>query len=1140
MRRGISGGQKKRVTTGEMILGPATVLLMDEISTGLDSSTTFQIASYLRQSTQALEGTTVVSLLQPDPDTYQLFDDVILLSEGHILYQGPREHVLEFFESMGFRCPERKGVADFLQEVTSRKDQHQYWAVEDQIHVYVPVKEFRKAFQSFHVGQKLREELAVPYDKRKSHPSVLTSRRYGVSKMELFKACFSRELLLMKRNSFIYVFKSVQLCFVALITMTAFFRTRMYHGSVNDGGIYLGALYFSLLSCLLNGFAELAMTIMRLPVLYKQRDLRLYPPWVYSLPTWVLSIPISLLDSAIWVFMTYYVIGFDSQVSRMFRQFLLIFFVNQMSVALFRLIASLGRNMVVAFTFGSFAMVIILVLGGFILSRDNISNWWIWGYWFSPLTYAQNAIAVNEFLGNKWSKPVGHTYNQTLGQLVMKSRGIFPHAYWYWIGIGGLMSYSILFNILYTMALTYLKQALQERHANRTGENLAVGLPGCKGHDERINMSQLWSADGATSVGNVKGGMVLPFQKLSLCFKNVNYDVDMPAEMKQKGVESRLQLLKNVTGAFQPGILTALMGVSGAGKTTLMDVLAGRKTGGYIRGNISVSGYPKKQQTFARISGYCEQSDIHSPQLTVHESLVYSAWLRLPTVVDQQTRRMFVEEVMELVELTALRKSVVGLPGVTGLSTEQRKRLTIAVELVANPSIIFMDEPTSGLDARSAAIVMRTVRNIVDTDRTIVCTIHQPSIDIFEAFDELFLMKRGGQLIYAGPLGRHSHKLIEYFRAVDGVPEIKEGTNPATWMLEITSTAEERRLGVDFAEIYRKSELYRENLAVVENLSKPIQGSKDLDFPSKYSQPFLVQFVACLWKQHWSYWRNPQYTAVRFIFTTTISLMFGSICWNFGSKRREAEDLLNAMGSMYAAVLFIGSINASSVQPVVSVERIVSCRERAAGMYSALPYAFAQVAIEIPYIFVQALIYGILVYAMIGFERTAAKFLWYFFFMYCTFLYYTFFGMMTVAVTPNANIAAIISTPFFMLWNLFSGFMIPHGRLPPWWKWYYWGSPVAWTLYGLVASQYGDVETSLKMADGKEQSVKQFVKHYFGFREHFVEIVAAVMLAFCLTFAFVFAVGIKLFNFQKRLSAILSKSIKLRSMDIKLLATVDP
>lgn len=111
--------------------------------------------------------------------------------------------------------------------------------------------------------------------------------------------------------------------------------------------------------------------------------------------------------------------------------------------------------------------------------------------------------------------------------------------------------------------------------------------------------------------------------------------------MKSQGVEEdRLQLLSDVSGAFRPGILTALVGVSGAGKTTLMDVLAGRKTGGYIEGSIFISGYPKNQATFARVSGYCEQNDIHSPHVTVHESILYSAWLRLSTDVDLRTRKV--------------------------------------------------------------------------------------------------------------------------------------------------------------------------------------------------------------------------------------------------------------------------------------------------------------------------------------------------------------------------------------------------------------------------------------------------------------------------------------------------------------------
>jgi ABC-type multidrug transport system permease subunit len=128
---------------------------------------------------------------------------------------------------------------------------------------------------------------------------------------------------------------------------------------------------------------------------------------------------------------------------------------------------------------------------------------------------------------------------------------------------------------------------------------------------------------------------------------------------------------------------------------------------------------------------------------------------------------------------------------------------------------------------------------------------------------------------------------------------------------------------------------------------------------------------------------------------------------------------------MYAAVLFLGVSNSITVQPVVAVERTVFYRERAAGMYSAFPYAFGQVAIEIPYALVQATVYGVIVYAMIGFQWTAAKFFWYLFFMYFTLLYFTFYGMMCVGLTPNYNIASIVSTAFYNIWNLFSGFFIP-------------------------------------------------------------------------------------------------------------------
>ncbi|XXG64024.1 hypothetical protein AAC387_Pa05g2087 [Persea americana] len=506
----------------------------------------------------------------------------------------------------------------------------------------------------------------------------------------------------------------------------------------------------------------------------------------------------------------------------------------------------------------------MVVMGGYIMSRENVKKRWIWGYWTSPLMYAQNAISVNEFFGKSWKHVLPGT-TQPLGVLVLKSRGMFTDESWFWIGVATMVGYIFLFNGLFPLALAFLnpfgkpqatlsEEMVNEKHKNKTGESKGDEIQSSVSKGSRSAQTEATNADLSR-----KKGMILPFEPLSITFENIKYSVDMPQEMKAKGfIEDRLTLLKGVSGAFRPGVLTALMGISGAGKTTLMDVLAGRKTGGYIEGTINISGYPKKQETFARISGYCEQNDIHSPNLTFYESLLYSAWLRLPAEVDSKTRK----EVMELVELASLRGALVGLPGVDGLSTEQRKRMTIAVELVANPSIIFMDEPTSGLDARAAAIVMRMVRNTVDTGRTVVCTIHQPSIDIFEAFDELFLMKRGGEEIYVGPPGHNSCHLVSYFEGIHGVSKIKDGYNPATWMLEVTTVAQEEALGANFAEIYKNSDLYRRTKALIEELT---------------------------------------YNAVRLSFTAFTALMFGTMFWNLGPKRSKQQDVFNTMGSMFAA-----------------------------------------------------------------------------------------------------------------------------------------------------------------------------------------------------------------------------------------------
>ncbi|KAL8527695.1 hypothetical protein ACS0TY_005512 [Phlomoides rotata] len=868
--------------------------------------------------------------------------------------------------------------------------------------------------------------------------------------------------------------------------MTVFLRTDMGVDIVHANN-YLGALFYSLLILLFDGMPELSLTVARLAVFYKQRDFHFYPAWAYAIPATILKIPLSFLQALLWTSLTYFVIGYTPVVGRFFRQLVLLFAVHMASISMFRFLASVFRTVVAATTAGSLAILFVMLFSGFMIPRPSMPVWLKWAFWLSPLSYGEIGLSSNEFLAPRWQKEV--VGNTTLGHQTLANRGLNFGGNLFWVSVGALFGLALLFNIGFILALTYLKPSTSRPiiSSDQLSKIQASNKTDAQEHSEASH-----------SITAHTDRMVLPFGPLSIVFQDVQYYVETPVAMKEHGfTEKRIQLLRDITAAFRPGVLTALMGVSGAGKTTLLDAIVNKLI--YIH-NKSLS---KNQYSFRL--GYVLILILSPPRNTYGIKLYDSTRNSLE----------FVKQVLERIELDSIKDALVGLPGVDGLSTEQRKRLTIAVELVSNPSIIFMDEPTTGLDARAAAVVMRAVKNVANTGRTIVCTIHQPSIDIFESFDELLLLKAGGRMSYYGPLGQQSCKMIEYFEGISGVPRIRDNYNPAAWMLEVTSASSEIELSIDFAEIYSKSSLHENNKEVVKKLSKAPSGSTDVHFATRYAQNGWGQFKACLWKQHLSYWRSPKYNLMRLLHMLFTAFIFGVLFWGQGKKIDNQQSLFTLLGSMYASALFCGINNSSSVMPYVSTERSVVYRERFAGMYASWAYSAAHVVIEIPYLFAQAVAFTAITYPMIGYYWSAYKVLWYLYTMFCTLLYFTYLGMMLVSITPSFPVATILQSAFYTMLNLFSGFLIPHPQIPRWWIWFYYVVPTSWSLNGMLTSQFGDIHDQITVF-GQTKTVAAFLSDYFGYQHHLLPLVAVMLLLYPVVFALLFAFCIANFNFQRR------------------------
>lgn len=352
----------------------------------------------------------------------------------------------------------------------------------------------------------------------------------------------------------------------------------------------------------------------------------------------------------------------------------------------------------------------------------------------------------------------------------------------------------------------------------------------------------------------------------------------------------------------------AFQGTSGAGKTTLLDVLAQRVSFGVITGDMLVNG-KKLDQSFQRKTGYVQQQDLHLETTTVREALRFSAMLRQPKSVSKADKFAFVEEVIKMLAMEDFAEAVVGVPG-EGLNVEQRKLLTIGVELAAKPALlIFLDEPTSGLDSQSSWAICAFLRKLADHGQAVLCTIHQPSAILFQEFDRLLFLAKGGKTVYFGEIGEQSRTMLDYFEK-NGSRKCEDKENPAEFLLEVGNDP-------NFVDTWKNSD---EAKAVQKELDR-IHQEKQNEAPAgdtpeghrEFAMPFASQLQYVTVRVFQQYWRTPSYVLGKFILGIASALFISFSFFKPGNSQQGFQDII-------FAVFMITTIFTTLVQQV----RIIS------------------------------------------------------------------------------------------------------------------------------------------------------------------------------------------------------------------------
>ncbi|XVE69028.1 hypothetical protein DITRI_Ditri09bG0116800 [Diplodiscus trichospermus] len=572
-----------------------------------------------------------------------------------------------------------------------------------------------------------------------------------------------------------------------------------------------------------------------------------------------------------------------------------------------------------------------------------------------------------------------------------------------------------------------------------------------------------------------------------LSFNNLTYNVKVRRKMQLPGCLRRRDrsasagdplagdsyftrtktLLNDISGEARDGEILAVLGASGSGKSTLIDALANRIAKGSLKGNVTLNCETLESRMLKVISAYVMQDDLLFPMLTVEETLMFAAEFRLPRTLSKSKKKMRVQALIDQLGLRNAAKTVIGDEGHRGVSGGERRRVSIGIDIIHDPIILFLDEPTSGLDSTSAFLVVKVLQRIAQTGSIVIMSVHQPSNRILGLLDRLIFLSRG-QTVYSGspaslplyfsefghPIPEKENKTefaLDLIRELEGSPGGTKSLvefNKAWQSMKHTSNSEAPdRLGLSL----------KEAISASISRGKLVSGATNNHVSStsmvpRFANPFWKEILVLSNRSILNSRRMPELFGIRLGAVLVTGFILATVFWKLDNSPKGIQERLG----FFAFAMSTTFYSCADALPVFLQERYIFMRETAHNAYRRLSYVISNALVVLPGLIFLSFAFSATTFWAVGLDGGLSGFLFYLLIMFASFWSGSSFVTFLSGIVPHVMLGYTIVVAILAYFLLLSGFFINRDRIPPYWIWFHYLSLVKYPYEAVLQNEFGN------------------------------------------------------------------------------------